>query len=209
MPRSPRRLRCDGPGEGAPQTDYRNGAERPSPHKKEQATRPRDTPNGRLAPARISSPQLVRQPYFVIWWIGGLRRLGSEDQHFGSVDWPVGEQREAGARRVWRRWRVSRKVLACGATGDSCASFRWFLWAWRGWWRGHPRYAAVDQNGVAGVAAAPVNSTGSWRVWLMPPRTFWRLAYIGSLSKPLDDGAWPIANTPTTRCWPARNEVEI
>src|SRR6266566_2755559 len=79
----------------------------------------------------------------------------------------------------------------------------------RGWRRGHPRYAAVDQNGVDGTAAAPVNSTGSWRVLLAPPRTSSRPVYIGSLSRPSGDGAKPIANAPTTRCWPARNEVEM
>src|SRR5215470_8899900 len=100
-------------------------------------------------------------------------------------------------------------MLAYGVIRDTRARHSRFVWAWRGWCRGHQRYAAVDQNGLDGMAAAPVNSTGSWRVWLTPPRTFWRPAYIGSLSRPLGDGAWPIANAPTTRCWPARNEVEM
>ena len=70
-------------------------------------------------------------------------------------------------------------------------------------------HRAVDQNGVDGLAAAPLNSTELLRVRFTPPRIFSRPAYIGSLSKPSDDGAKPIANEPTTRCWPATNEVEM
>src|SRR5690242_19096099 len=118
------------------------------------------------------------------------------------------------------RWRAAcvafggKSVLRCWPTGRLCmwelvrVIFGFFGRSADGA-EGHPRYAAAGQNGVVGVAAAPVNSTGSWRVRVTPPRTFWRPAYIGSLSRPSGDGAWPMANAPTTRCWPNRNEVEM
>src|SRR5690348_16537144 len=61
------------PAGSAPQADYSNGAGRPSPRKKEQATPPRDTPNGRAgARENLSSAtgRAWRQSAVRVWYLG-------------------------------------------------------------------------------------------------------------------------------------------
>ena len=64
-------------------------------------------------------------------------------------------------------------------------------------------------SSAAATALSGAKSTGSGLVTFLPPRTFWRALNVGSLRVPPAAAANPTAKAFSTRCWPARNEVEM